>query len=156
MCVRACVCVPISEWVPARGTSSRRGLTSSSQMPPLVQEVAPFLNTYMSRMEEKYWSWIPTGLEIKNYCFSEDQQQFNRLTVFCSEKESVRISDILIIVVTIYRRSVNPLTNPNPVSKHWHVTIYYFNVELIKKIGVPWKYLVICRRVLFIRHRYPT
>jgi hypothetical protein len=35
---------------------------------------------YMFRAEQKSWSIIPTGLETKNYCAGEGQQQFNRPT----------------------------------------------------------------------------
>jgi hypothetical protein len=51
VCVRAIVCrrEPISEWVPARVT---KGMTSSSETPPLVEEEAPLLNTYMSNREQ--------------------------------------------------------------------------------------------------------
>jgi hypothetical protein len=53
-------------------------VTSSSQTPPLAEEEAPFLNTFMSMIEQKSLSWIPTGLETKNCCAGDDQQQFNR------------------------------------------------------------------------------
>jgi hypothetical protein len=53
-------------------------VTSSSQTPPLADEEAPLLNTYISRREQKSWSWISPGLETKNYCAGEAQQQFNR------------------------------------------------------------------------------
>jgi hypothetical protein len=68
--------------VPARvpPPTNRVGMTSSSQTPSLVEEEAPLLNTYVSRREQKTWSWIPTGLETKNYCAGEGQQQFNGRT----------------------------------------------------------------------------
>jgi hypothetical protein len=70
-CVRACVRV---------GGKLGQLLMSARQTLPLVEEEAPFLNTYMSRSEQKTWSWIPMGLETKNYSAGEDQQQFNRPT----------------------------------------------------------------------------
>jgi hypothetical protein len=80
VCVCVCVCVcggPVSEWVPTHVTPSRRGVTSSSQTPPLIEEGAPLLNIYMSRREQKSWSWILMGHETKNYCVGKGQQQFN-------------------------------------------------------------------------------
>jgi hypothetical protein len=47
VCVRARACTkgPVSEWLPARATPSRGVVTSSSQIPPLREEEAPFQNT---------------------------------------------------------------------------------------------------------------
>jgi hypothetical protein len=55
-------------------------VTSISYTPPLVEEEAQLLNTFMSRREQKSSSWIPTGLETKNYYAGEGQQHFNRST----------------------------------------------------------------------------
>jgi hypothetical protein len=74
-----CMCVwrgPVGGWVPAGIPPRRGGVT-----PPLVEKEAPLLNTFMSVKEQKYWSWVPTGLRTKNYCAGEGQQQFNRPTV---------------------------------------------------------------------------
>jgi hypothetical protein len=85
VCVCVCVCGGEGQLVSECPPEAPPIVGESSQTPPLVEEV-PFLNTYMSRIEQNSWSWIRSGLEIKNYCAGEDQQQFNRLIVFCSEK----------------------------------------------------------------------
>jgi hypothetical protein len=40
-------------------------------------------------MKRKLWSWVPTGLEDKNYCADEDQQQFNQPTDRSSSRATV-------------------------------------------------------------------
>lgn len=51
------------------------GMTSSSEAPPLIEEDTPFLNTYMSRGEQKtFGHGIPKGLGTENYCAGEVQQ----------------------------------------------------------------------------------
>jgi hypothetical protein len=47
------------------GTPSRRGGSISK---------------HVEVLERKIRSWVPTGLETKNYCAGDGQQQFNRLT----------------------------------------------------------------------------
>jgi hypothetical protein len=51
---RVSVCVwrrgRVSEWVPAQVTPDTWGVTSSSQTPPLVEEEAPLLNTYRTKI----------------------------------------------------------------------------------------------------------
>jgi hypothetical protein len=34
--------------------------------PPLVEEEAPLLNTYMSRREKRTWSWVSRRSEVRN------------------------------------------------------------------------------------------
>jgi hypothetical protein len=77
---RLCVCRrgPVGEWVPAQVSLSTGRMTSRSQASPLLEEEDQLLNTHMSRREQKSWSWFPTGLETKNYCAGEGQQQFSR------------------------------------------------------------------------------
>jgi hypothetical protein len=43
-------------------------------MPLLVEEEAPFLNSYMSRREQNSWSWISRSPEARNDCAGEAQQ----------------------------------------------------------------------------------
>jgi hypothetical protein len=50
------------------------GVTSSRQTPPLVKEKAPFRNK--SLQGTKIWSWVPTGLDTKDDCAGDGQQQF--------------------------------------------------------------------------------
>jgi hypothetical protein len=42
---------------------SRRGVTSSSQTPPLIEEEATLPNTYTSRREQISLSWILMGFK---------------------------------------------------------------------------------------------
>jgi hypothetical protein len=55
---------------------------------PLVEDETPLLNTYMSKREQEYWSYVLTKPEAKNDCAGEDHQQFNLPTdwdtiIFC-------------------------------------------------------------------------
>jgi hypothetical protein len=90
--------------VRARVAPSRRGVTSNNQTPPLLEEEAPLLNTYMSRRKQTSWSWIKTGLETKHYCVGEGQHQFNRPTVFALIL--VVYSTALSVCLTLQRRIV--------------------------------------------------
>jgi hypothetical protein len=56
--------------------SGATGPSRSSHTPPIVEKEAPF-KTH-STLKIKILSWVPTGLETKNYCAGEAQQQFNR------------------------------------------------------------------------------
>jgi hypothetical protein len=47
---------------------------------PLIKEEAPFINMYISRTEQKSWSWISRRPEARNNYAGEGQQQFNRPT----------------------------------------------------------------------------
>jgi hypothetical protein len=46
----------------------------------LVKVEVQILYRYMSRTEQKSWSWISTKPKEKNDCAGEDQQQFNQPT----------------------------------------------------------------------------
>jgi hypothetical protein len=46
--------------------------------------------------------------------------------------------------VTIYRCSVNPITNPNPVSSHYHVTVWVFAGDQV--LSKPKMFLVLMER----------
>jgi hypothetical protein len=59
---------------------NKRSAYTERPTPPLVEEEAPFLNTYMSRREQKSWSWVSRRPEARNDCAGEGQQQFNRPT----------------------------------------------------------------------------
>jgi hypothetical protein len=49
-------------------------------------------HVYMFRREQKSWTWIPTGLETKNHCTGEGQQQFNPPTYSQPVTQSVSLS----------------------------------------------------------------
>jgi hypothetical protein len=57
--------------VEGKWPAAPRGLASLKRSPHLI-------NTYMCGREQKFWSWIPTGLETKNYCAGEGQKRCNR------------------------------------------------------------------------------
>jgi hypothetical protein len=57
---------------------NKRSAYTGRPIPPLVEEKATLLNTYMCRREQKFWPWIWTRPEAKNNCAGEGQQQFNR------------------------------------------------------------------------------
>jgi hypothetical protein len=73
----------MNEW--PRESPRRGGVTTSSQTPPLVEEGATLINTYMSRREQKNLVMIPMGFETKTYCAGEGQQHFDRPTICAVE-----------------------------------------------------------------------
>jgi hypothetical protein len=68
-----------SLWVSAHSRHpSRGGVTSSSQIPPLVEKETPFQNTKSLGNKQKIRSCVPTGAETKTDCADEGRQQFTR------------------------------------------------------------------------------
>jgi hypothetical protein len=57
---------------------------------------------------------IPTG----------KAHRLKRLSAWCSELQSVWISDRPIVVVTVCKWSLNPITNPNPICSHSYAWQY--------------------------------
>jgi hypothetical protein len=52
------------------------GAYSERQIIPLVEKETPFQNTKMVLERTKIKPRVPTGLETKNDCAGDDQQQF--------------------------------------------------------------------------------
>jgi hypothetical protein len=60
---------------PGRSVSA---CTLALSLTPLVEEETRFTNTETVTERTQIRSWIPTGLETKNDCAGEDQQQITR------------------------------------------------------------------------------
>jgi hypothetical protein len=59
---------------------NKRSAYTERPTPPLIEEEAQLLNTYMSRREQNSWPWISTRPEARNDYAGEGRQQFNRST----------------------------------------------------------------------------
>jgi hypothetical protein len=59
------------------------------------------------------------------------------VTVICSVCRSVEL--LYLTVITIYKCSINPITNSNPVASHYHMTMLITSALLnILVLGIPW------------------
>jgi hypothetical protein len=77
-------------------------------------------------VSNRYWrersSWGIYIVWSRNIA-TASEDKLGSLNVRYSENLSTWISDSAILVVTIYKRSINLVTNPTPVSGDWHMII---------------------------------
>jgi hypothetical protein len=80
------------------------------------------------RQDLSVWSWRISTL--RSCCLGTDGENtagWKRLSECCDELWIVETNGVLYLLVAssrVYKWSINPFTNPNPVYSHTHVTIY--------------------------------
>jgi hypothetical protein len=97
-----------------------RGVTSSSQTLPLVEEEAP-LKTCKVLERKRMWSWIPMGHEIKIHYAVEDQQHFNQPHILVLAIKVLDVAKFITLLSLLISRNYVPISRLNICScLLWH------------------------------------